>query len=92
MRQSSHGGKLIRPEPRAKSSVWCPRNSMVSPELQEFGMVSPELLVPGTPVGTSVRSVAKEQDRASVPHFLDKPRVRPLPTELQTGNSLPVHS
>jgi hypothetical protein len=42
--------------------------------------------------GTSVRSVAKQQDRASVPHFLDKPRVRPLPTELQIGNLLPAHS
>ena len=36
--------------------------------------------------GTSVRSVAKEQARASVPHFLAKPKVRPLPTELQIGS------
>src|SRR5271166_5842114 len=42
--------------------------------------------------GTSVRSVAKEQERASVPHFLDKPRVRPLPTELQIGSLLPARS
>jgi len=34
----------------------------------------------------------KEQARASVPHFVDKPRVRPLPTELQIGNLLPAHS
>ena len=36
--------------------------------------------------------MAKEQDRASVPHFLDKPRVRPLPTELQIGSLLPARS
>src|SRR5271166_3901465 len=42
--------------------------------------------------GTSVRSVAKEQERASVPHFLDKPRVRPLPTELQIGSLVPARS
>ena len=42
--------------------------------------------------GTSVRSVAKEQDRASVPHFLAKPKVRPLPTELQIGSLLPARS
>ena len=35
--------------------------------------------------GTSVRSVAKEQARAGVPHFLAKPKVRPLPTELQNA-------
>ena len=28
----------------------------------------------------------KEQARASVPHFLAKPKVRPLPTELQIGS------
>ena len=42
--------------------------------------------------GASVRSVAKEQARASVSHFLAKPRVRPLPTELQIGNLLPARS
>jgi len=36
--------------------------------------------------------VAKEQARASVPHFLAKPKVRPLPTELQIGNLLPARS
>ena len=25
--QSSHGGKLTRPQPHGKSWVWCPRNS-----------------------------------------------------------------
>ena len=29
--------------------------------------------------GTSIRSVAKAQARASVPHFPAKPKVRPLP-------------
>ncbi len=28
MRQSSNGGKLTRPQPRVKSWVWCPRNSL----------------------------------------------------------------
>ena len=42
--------------------------------------------------GTGVRLVAKEQDPASVPHFLDKPRVHPLPTELQIGSLLPARS
>src|SRR5208283_3299898 len=42
--------------------------------------------------GTRVRSVAKEQARASVPHFLAKPKVRPLPTGLQIGNLLPARS
>ena len=42
--------------------------------------------------GTSVRSVAKRQARCSVPHFPAKPKVRPLPTELQIGNLLPARS
>ena len=29
--QSSHGGKLTRPQPRVKSYVWCPRNSQQAP-------------------------------------------------------------
>jgi len=36
--------------------------------------------------------VAKEQARASVPHFFAKPKVRPLPTELQIGNLLAARS
>ena len=36
--------------------------------------------------------MAKEQARAGVPHFLAKPKVRPLPTELQIGNLLPSRS
>ena len=31
--QSSHGGKLTRPQPPVKSYAWCPRNSLVSLEL-----------------------------------------------------------
>src|SRR5271165_3204966 len=46
-RQSSHGGKLTRPEPRVKSWVWCPRNS---PPVQ-CGLCLLEFSEPGPDIG-----------------------------------------
>src|SRR5271157_5446180 len=84
--QSSHGGKLTRPELHVKSWVWCPRNSDEPLRLRRIGMIfQDDLLFPHLNVAANIRfglrgaSRAERQSRLAeiaalcgVEHLLDR--------------------